>query len=385
MTRMSAKALNWSLRLLVAVMMLIVLDIHHSAFANAKTRADIDSAAACQTGRDSLARLDAATRTNVLSPPKRDGHAVNVDIGLYVERLDSISEVDHSFQVEAFLELIWCDPRLAYQGEPNAPDRIIYLEDRAHEEHGRIWGPDIIFVNTAGPPDVQQEELIIFPDGTVIYEERVAVSLRARYDFTKFPFDSQRLAIEIESFSWPSSDLVLHRDEAKIGFSEGFNIPSWDLTGFTSEIRNVREIRDRDTFSELLFVIHAERVPEPFVYRLILPLLLIVMISWSVFWLRTSDTGRFGVTFTTILTVVAFNFVVTDKLPNVPEVTYMETLFGFAFLFLLLVVIQNTVADRLTAFGRDAQSERFDALARVAFPVVFFAGVTAVTYAFGIL
>ncbi|MDW3204129.1 MAG: hypothetical protein R8L07_01195 [Alphaproteobacteria bacterium] len=373
------------LRLCVATLLLLALSIHHSVQAHAKIRSDIASAAACEAGRDGPASLDAGTRANILSPPKRGGHPVHVDIGLYVERLDSISEVDHSFQIETFMELIWCDPRLAYLDEVNAPDRKVFLEDRAREEYGRIWAPDIIFMNTAAPPDVQQEELIVFPDGTVLYEERVAVSLRTRYDFTKFPFDSQRLVIEIESFSWPSSDLILHRDESKIGFSEGFNIPSWDLTGFTSEVRNVREIRDRDTFSELLLAIEAERVSAPFVYRLILPLLLIVMISWSVFWLRTSDTGRFGVTFTTILTVVAFNFVVTDKLPNVPEVTYLETLFGFAFLFLLLVVIENTVADRLTAHGREDRAERVDALARVAFPVVFFVGAALVTYGFGIL
>lgn len=385
MTRVSAKAVSWATRLCAAILLLVFLDIHHSAHANAKSRADIDSAAACMPGRDSMANLDASTQAHILAAPKRDGHPVNVDIGLYVERLDSISEVDHSFQIEAYMELIWCDPRLAYQDEVNAPDRKVYLEDRAHQEYGKIWGPDIIFVNTAAPPDVQQEELIVFPDGTVLYEERVAVSLRTRYDFTMFPFDSQRLIIEIESFSWPSSDLVLHRDNSKIGFSEGFNIPSWELTGFTSEIRNVQEIRDRDTFSELFLVIEATRVSAPFVFRLILPLLLIVMASWSVFWLRTSDTGRFGVTFTTILTVVAFNFVVTDKLPNVPEVTYLETLFGFAFLFLLLVVIENTVADRLTAHGREERAERVDAMARVAFPVVFFAGAAVVTVAFGIL
>lgn len=358
------------------------LNLQHSAFANAKVRADIASDAACTT-EDTLLRLAPSVRGNPLAPPKRDGRPVPVEIGLFVERIDSISEIDHSFDAEVFLELVWCDPRLAYGGA-DAPERIVYLEDRAHAEMQSVWWPDVAFVNHAGPPDRQQEELLVFPDGTVVYEERVAVTLRARYDFTRFPFDAQRLTLEIESFAWPSSDMTLRRDEEKIGFAEGFNIPSWSLTGYTSEIRNVQEVRDRDTFSELLVTIDAERVSAPYVYRLILPLMLIVAVSWSVFWLRALDTGRFAVTFTTILTVVAFNFVVTDKLPNVPEVTYLETLFGFSFLFLVLVVIQNTAVDRLEALNRTDSAERLDRASRIAFPALYALGTVAVTAGFGL-
>lgn len=380
-----ARTLTTSLRLLALLFTLLFLSLQHSAFANAKTRADVTSDAACNLERDRPSTLSGAAQRDIFQPPRRDDHPVPVDIGLYVEQLDSISEVHHSFKIEAFVELIWCDPRLAYADEPNAPPRQVFLEDRAHSLLSEIWWPDLSFSNAADTPSIQQEELIVFPDGTVIYEERVAVEVRANYDFTRFPFDHQNLVIEIESFSWPSHDMTLRREEDKIGFSQDFNIPTWTLTGYTSEIRNVQEIRDRDTFSELLVTIHAERVSSPFVYRLIVPLILIVMVSWSVFWLRPLDTGRFGVTFTTILTVVAFNFVVTDKLPNVPEITYLETLFAFAFTFLLLVVIENTAIDKLTAQGRDAAAHRVDRISSIAFPLFFFVGAALVTAAFGVL
>jgi hypothetical protein len=122
----------------------------------------------------------------------------------------------------------------------------------------------------------------------------------------------------------------------------------------------------------------------PFVYRLLIPLILVVMASWSVFWLRPTSTGRFSVTFTTILTVVAFNFIITRKLPSVPELTYLEALFGISFILLLLVVVENTIIDRLTGAGRMEDAHHTDRISRVLFPLIYVAGIAGVTVAFGI-
>lgn len=366
-------------RRIVITILLMILMIGSVSYGNALSREDVESISACHSERDQVDALDRAANHNPLAPPRINNKPVDVDVGLYVEQLDSISEADFSFKIEAFVELVWCDPRLAYDADAFGESHMIFLEDVARNKLNGIWWPDLEFVNAADPPQIQQEELIIFPDGTVVYEERLAVPIRARYDFSKFPFDRQLLEIEVESFAWSSSDLVLHREEHKIGFAENFNIPSWHLTGYQSEVRNVKEIRDRDEFSELVLTIEAERVALPYIYRLIIPLCMIVIISWSVFWLRSTSTGRFGVTFTTILTVVAFNFIVTRKLPNVPEITYIETLIGFSFGFLLLVVIENTIVERLTAQSRPESAHRIDRIARTAFPIIYFTGMALVT------
>lgn len=352
--------------------------------ANGFQRADITSHSACQAGADSRDDLSATARANPLSPPGREGEPVDVDLGLHMEYLNSISEADHAFTLEAFVELIWCDPRLAYDPAATGETRRIYLEDVAVRKIGEIWWPDLYFVNQAGPPVIERQELIIFPDGTVVHEERVRVTLKARLDLTKFPFDRQKLEIEIESFAWPSHEMVLHLDTDKIGLATVFNTPPWQVVSHHAEIRNMREIRDRDEFSEFVMEVETARISMPFVYRLLIPLILVVMASWSVFWLRPTSTGRFSVTFTTILTVVAFNFIITRKLPSVPELTYLEALFGISFILLLLVVVENTIIDRLTGAGRMEDAHHTDRISRVLFPLIYVAGIAGVTVAFGI-
>lgn len=371
--------------LIVASFAILFLTAHLDANANARSREDIASPHACQAGEDTFDSLDIAAQRDPVAPPRRPNQPVNVELGFYVEQLSEISEADHSFRIEAFVDMIWCDPRLAYSAEEKGEARKVYLEELAHETLRSIWWPDLAIVNAAEPPRLRQEELLVYPDGTVVYEERLVAEIKARLDLSKFPFDTQQLEIEAESFAWPSSDLVLHLEEDKIGFSEQFNIPSWRLIDYEAGIIVVQEIRDRDTFSEFVMVIEAERVWAPYFFRLMIPLILIVIASWSVFWLRPSDTGRFGVTFTAILTVVAFNFIVTGRLPNVPELTYLEALFGVSFAFLLLVVIENTIVDRMEANGRPDDGWRIDQLSQRLFPLIYFIGVGVVTLIFGIV
>lgn len=356
---------------------------HLGSAADAFLREDVISPAACQAGSDSIEALSAIARSNPLAPPRRPDEPVTVDLGLHMEYLNSISEADHAFTLEAFIELVWCDPRLAFDPAVVGGVRRIYLEGAAVARIQEIWWPDLFFANSSGSPIVEREELIIFPDGTVVHEERIMVTLKSQLDLTQFPFDRQKLEIQIESFAWPSHEMVLHLEAGKVGLADVFNTPPWRVISHHAEVRSVREVRDRDAFSEFVMVVETERISMPFVYRLMIPLVLVVIASWSVFWLRSTSTGRFGVTFTAILTVVAFNFIITDKLPSVPEMTYLEALFGISFILLLLVVVENTIIDRLTATGRLAAAAKVDQVSRILFPAMYVAGIAGITGSFG--
>lgn len=349
--------------------------------AQALQRADLDTPSACQAGSDGVGALSLSARRDPMAPPRIDDDPVTVDVAVYVQQLTGISEVNYSFLVELYLEAVWCDPRLAYDAALAGTDRKVYLEEAAHARHQEHWWPDLMIRNAVKPPQTENEELFVFADGTVVYEARISAEVRGAYNFHKFPFDRQNLRIEIESFAWTVSDLRLRTNDGKIGFAEDFTIPSWDLVFHLAQTRTVKEVRDREPFSELILSMVAERRFEPYIYRLIAPIVLVIVASWSVFWLRPTSTGRFGVTFTTILTVVAFNFIVSRKLPNVPEITFIETFFGFSFLFLLFVVVENTLIDRLTAMGKTDLALRVDQVSRALFPLVYFSGAAAVAAA----
>lgn len=316
--------------------------------------------------------IDTGVEETVIPPPNPSGETI-ADVGFYVEEIPAISEADSSFSVEGLLTIIWCDPRLAYDPREAGPlGYKIYLEEVARSKLEEIWWPDLTFANEISPRSIENDELIIFKDGTVFYKEKFVVELEGRFDLSKFPHDVQSLEIEIESFAWDEEYLILHADEAMTGFSTKFELPEWHTVNVKTKIEDVQEIGDRSPFSEFLMIVDVERKIGFYLWKILLPFSLLVVLSWSVFWMDHEDLpSRLGVSFTGILTVVAYQFVTISKLPNIPYLTLMDKLIFMSFVLMLLTILENLVVSQIKK--SDAAST-VDNLSKWAFPVAYFLG-----------
>ena len=63
-------------------------------------------------------------------PPNPDGPTL-VDLGLYIIQITDIDELDNTFKLEGFMDLIWCDPSAAYDSQEIGTNRKIFLEEQA--------------------------------------------------------------------------------------------------------------------------------------------------------------------------------------------------------------------------------------------------------------
>lgn len=320
-------------------------------------------------------------------PPNGEG-AVTVDIGLFVEGISNIDPVNNTFTVEGFLDLIWCDPRESFDPDELGWHEKIFLEDDAHGELQLIWWPDINFPTQVGGRDTENLELIIFEDGTVEYEERFSVTIEGNFDLRQFPFDSQQLQIEIESLAWSEEYLVFHEDEALIGFSDTFNLPEWDWnpeTDLSTHIESVREIRDDHEFSEFVVDLTVHRLPNFFIIKVLMPMALIVALSWAVFWMDESALGeRLGISFTGLLTVVAYQFIIGDSLPRLSYITFMDAMINYSFLMMALTVVENVLVNILRKDGKMTLALRIDQASRLIFPIAYTIGLVVIVTLFGV-
>jgi hypothetical protein len=117
-----------------------------------------------------------------------------------------------------------------------------------------------------------------------------------------------------------------------------------------------------------------------YVVKVIVPLMLIVAMSWVVFWIDPKESGsQIGVAVTTMLTLIAYRFAVGAELPNIHYLTRMDLfLLGstvLVFTSLLEVVITSSLAGRDHLEG----ARSVDRWARWLFPLAF---VWLTVYAF---
>ena len=109
----------------------------------------------------------------------------------------------------------------------------------------------------------------------------------------------------------------------------------------------------------------------------------LVMLSWSVFWMDRESLGdRMDISFIGILTVVAFQIVVSEQLPRIPYFTLMSTFLYINYLLLFASVIMNLAVGWLDRTHRKAQGNKIDIHCRWVFPASYFGliGLSAVYY-----
>lgn len=210
------------------------------------------------------------------------------------------------------------------------------------------------------PRRIENEEVIIYSDGTVEYREKFGVELSTNYDMRKFPFDTQILIAEIESFAWTSKDMIFHLEEDLVGFSSEFEVPEFNIEKVEEHLEVRMEPRDRYSFSELVAEVYVRRDPNYYITKVIIPLGLIVCISWAVFWMDGSDLAdRMAISFTGVLTSVAYQFIVTESLPRHIYNTFLDNFVLISFVMMALTIIENIGVSMLLKKEKEEKEERF--------------------------
>ena len=274
----------------------------------------------------------------VLQPPYREGgKPIEVVIGLHVVNLAAIDEVSEQFQLDAYMFARWVDKRLAYTAE-GPQDQV------RNYARGQVWTPQLEMINAAAPRTRDEVSIIVSPDGTVRYAERILVRLSSRFELRRFPFDSQRLVVIIHPFLTygPSIQFELSSTSTWTAseFKDFSSLAQWHLTGVHSQV-GVAPTYSGLTMPEARFEIDVERRSSFFVWKVFLPLLLMVFLSWAVFWIEASDlSNQITVAVTTILTVIAFAFAISATMPRLPYLTYIDAFFLECYIFVFLAVVE---------------------------------------------
>ena len=305
-------------------------------------------------------------------PPGLTEHTP-VHVGLYVAEITAIEPKENTFTIEGYLDLKWQDERLTQMGLMNGHPTH-FMEQAAERVVGHIWWPDLIFSNGVGRKIIENQDLIVHPDGTVEYKQKFEQKLEAHFDLKRFPFDKQRLEIEIESFSWPSTLVKILKWDSWSGFSTKYEIPAWQTEDMRITVEDVQEEREHERFSLFKATINVERRYQYCLWKIMLPLIVIVAISWCVFWVNLENIGnRMEILLAVLLTWVAYQFIFSQDLPKLGYLTYLDYLFLLSFFFIASVFLQAVIVSVLLIRGGQSRirAERINNHCKWAYPTAY--------------
>lgn len=276
-------------------------------------------------------------RNPLLVPPGSDSNPINVAVGLHIINIAAIDEVAENFTIDGYLVARWKDARLAYT--PTEPG-----DYRRQFIAGQIWLPKLEMVNAATPRDKYDTAIIVSPDGTVNYAERCKATLSSKFLLRRFPFDAQRLSIIIHPFISNAHNMVFSLNDHKTWISSDLDsyssLAQWDLLQVSPYLGSAK-LYDGSGVAELRFQILVRRRSAYYVWKVFLPLTLMVFLSWTAFFVEERDlTTQVTIAVTTLLTVIAFAFAISSTMPRVPYLTYIDAFFLLCYVFVFLAMAE---------------------------------------------
>ena len=288
-----------------------------------------------------------------------------VKADLLVEDIHSINGKDLDFESSFTLWAHWKDERVANtlknMGVYTSEGKPLYLCDfsptQVIGDTRKIFDPVVEFFNRKGKPNFQfgmQDWIEIFSDGTVQSRLRDKTKFKANFDFRRFPFDKQTLSFELWS-EFPSFMVEIIPDEpAMTEYKEtlyafgdqedGIIIPGWDLKDVSYENYSYVE-NDGYPYTGFMLYLDVQRQSSYYLFKIILPIIFILVISWSVFWVRGSQLeAKVNVTIVCLLSLIAYNFIIDEDLPKLAYLTFLDS-------FILLSYFYTGIATILCVYS----------------------------------
>jgi hypothetical protein len=280
-----------------------------AAFAAASTGAIVRQGCADAANSAAQTSIIMPESNPFLTPPSRDGEKIPVQIALQVVNLSDIDEVNERFRIVAYLLASWKDPRLAFTPKAAGESFRVYNTEE-------IWTPHFDFANGVVPHSSFDVTLRVFPDGTARYYERSSAELSSSFHLRNFPFDQQELDIFIHP---PVSQgrlvsLVSTASDASISVEQRVysSLAEWDIVGIRASAEQIR-LFNQETTSQMRFAIEVKRKSNFYIWKVFLPLLLMVAVSWTVFWIDGAEfNSQVTIAVTTILTVIRHRLFLCD-------------------------------------------------------------------------
>ena len=113
-----------------------------------------------------------------------------------------------------------------------------------------------------------------------------------------------------------------------VGTEPFVELAQWKILGVKGTAQGHTIAKTGHKISELEIDVVVQRRYRYYIWKVFLPLLALVAIAYSAFWIKISDYyTQISITLTAILTEIAFLFAISSSLPKVPYLTFIDAFF----------------------------------------------------------
>src|SRR5262245_43712931 len=275
-----------------------------------------------------------------LSRPDAAGTPTVVGVGVFFQDVASLSDVDQSLEADLYVVERWRDPRLANPARANASDDCPPPE-------GHLWMPALEPESLRSRQAFYPSRFLVDVRGVVTYVRRLWVKVAYPLDFRDFPVDRHRWMLTL----WPvlsrADELRFHPLPRLTALNDHLSIQGWGISPPRASAGTAPRVARAGTFARFDVELDLTREWSYHAWKLGLPLILIVLMAYGVYYIPASSVNQqIGLGMTSMLTMIAYMLTLGGTLPRISYLTRADRFFvGSAVLvFLGLVKALLTLA-----------------------------------------
>jgi len=278
--------------------------------------------------------------------------------------IQQFNDVSQTLTTDAWIVARWRDARLAdpSRGEGSADCPIPGKE---------LWMPAIEPENMRSRQYFYDPRFLVDANGTITVARRVLVEVANPLDLRDFPFDRHLFKLTL----WPtvskSDEVVFHPLGRSLTINKNLSLLGWEVGTPTASVREDNRTGRVGSFSRFDVDIELVRDWRFYAWKLGVPLLLIVLMAYTVYFIPpTGVAQQVAVGMTSMLTLIAYMLALGGSLPKISYLTRADKLFVGCACIVFLGLLKAILTTVWVKKDATKTIEWTDRLGRVFYPVV---------------
>jgi hypothetical protein len=187
--------------------------------------------------------------------------------------------------------------------------------------------------------------------------QKCKAQMMHQWDVSNFPFDKQKLTIEIEDTEKDTSRIIYVADKLNSKMDPGFTTAEWNIDSFTVKDQAKTyattygnpSLTGNSTYPQLVVEISIQRNHSwLLLFKLLTGAYVAFLISSLVFFISSENQdSRFGLCVGGLFAAIGNKYITESVVPSSNTITLMDYVHNLTFGFILLIVVISIISLRL--------------------------------------
>ena len=187
-------------------------------------------------------------------------------------------------------------------------------------------------------PKDDRDDYVIKDGSELTYKSKSVYKIKNEFNLQNFPFDKQTLRIFLRQDETPIDEDRFFVSSYTMRKAEEFKdlntIQGWNITNVEMNYKIFNHLLKEKYFDGFELVFEIERKSRYYVFKIILPIILILIVCWSAVWIKPKDLeSKLTITIVCLLSLIAYNFVIDKDLPKLEYLTVMDYIILISYIY----------------------------------------------------